>query len=206
VLSDLIRRFSWADDYSDPAIESWTVAVIEGRTPDEVVRVYGGDPTQPVGDYPFTQLFDLQEGDGIESLSFHLQVMTHDQYVIALENNGYTGAVPEIARRCSAGGGHFFAVHWSMTSNPRINEAHDGTVTAHVETYAGGLPFVGTPTPPWITGITIDLPHLRSTALALMEQQTGLRCDRDWLTVTRPTFRIPDPDVMLRDVPDARTT
>jgi len=60
------------------------------------------------------------------------------------------------------------------------------------------------PAPQWITGVTIDLDRLRSTALALMEQQTGLALDREWLNEKRPTYRIPDPDVMLKDVENAR--
>jgi hypothetical protein len=212
VLDALIERHTWADDYSAGGIEGWTVAVIEGRSAEEVVRIYGGDPDHSVGDYTFAESYDLQ-GEPVPStggctvdsgLSFHLQLLMHGNAVIALENNGYSGTLPEIARRCSADGAQFFAIYWSMTSNPRITQAIDGRVTAYVETFAGDKPYVGEPAPPWLTGISIELDHLRATAMALMEQQTGLAFDREWLNEKRPTYRIPDPDVMLRDVAEAR--
>lgn len=37
----------------------------------------------------------------------YFQVFKHKSKVVALENNSWSGTVPEIARRASAGGGHF---------------------------------------------------------------------------------------------------
>lgn len=203
MLNELISRYAWADDYSADGIESWTVAAIEGRTADDVVRVYGGDPVESVGDYTFARTLDLQGDGALEPLRFHVQTVNLDHHVLAIENNGYTGNLPEIARRCSANGGRFFAVYWSVNSNPRINQAIDGRVTANFEMFAGDKSYLGEPAPPWITGITIDVHHLRSTALALLEQQAGLPFNREWLNEGRPTYRVPDPHWMLRDVENA---
>jgi hypothetical protein len=37
-----------------------------------------------------------------------------------------------------------------------------------------------------------------------LENQTGLMFDRRWLDTELPTYRVPDPDVLFKDVPHAR--
>jgi hypothetical protein len=37
-----------------------------------------------------------------------------------------------------------------------------------------------------------------------MEQQTGVSIDRRWLDAKLPTYRIPDPDILLADIENAR--
>lgn len=188
----MLERYAWADDHG-AGIESWTVAVVEGRSPDDVVRIYGGDPDKPVGERYFAQLYYLQ-GDERRGYKFHLQVLTSGEHVVALENGGYTGNLPEIARRCSVDGGRFFSVYWSPSCPPQLIQAIDGQLTAYFK-----LASTGEPAPPWIKDLSVDAKKLRSTALALMEQQTGLAFDRDWLTAARLTYRIPDPYRMLAD-------
>ncbi|MGH3518599.1 MAG: hypothetical protein ACRDQ7_14515 [Haloechinothrix sp.] len=112
------------------------MAVVEGITAEDVVRIYGGEPDKPVGECHFAQLYYLQ-GDERSGYKFHLQV--------------------------------------------------------------GEEPYTGEPAPPWIKDVNVDVEKLRSTSLALMEQQTDLAFDRDWLTEVRPTCRIPDPYRMLAD-------
>jgi hypothetical protein len=200
-LDGLIARYSWVQE-----IEAWTVAVIEGRSADEIIRVYGGDPATSVGDYYFAQLADLQGPGEPEPLRFHLQVSTHERFVVATENNGWTGSIPEIARRCSAGAGRFFSVYWNANAFGMLTQAIGGTVTASFEFLYPLAPEAYPPEirPDWAIGPEIEPNLARQACFALLEQQTGLRFDRDWLTEMRPTFRIPDPDVMLRDVPGAR--
>lgn len=45
---------------------------------------------------------------------------------------------------------------------------------------------------------------LDATCLAMLEQQTGLVFDPSWLSMPLPTYRIPDPDALLKDVENAR--
>lgn len=195
----MLDRYAWADDdHGVGRIDSWTVAVVEGRSAEDVIRIYGGNPDRPVGECYFAQLYYLQ-GDERSGYKFHLQVLASGDHVVALENSGYTGNLPEIARRCSAGGGRFFSVYWSLSSLPQLTQAIDGQVTAYFELCPGEEPYTGKPAPPWIKDINVDVENLRSTSLALMEQQTGLVFDRDWLTEVRPTYRIPDPYRMLAD-------
>lgn len=197
----LIDKYAWVKD-----IEAWTVAVVEGATVDDVIRIYGGNPGVSVGNYYFADMADLQGAGEPEPLKFHVQVFNHDRYVVALENNGYTGSVPEIARRCSAGDGRFFSVFWNVNAFGMLTQAIGGKVTASVEALYPVLPesYPHEVRPTWATGPQVDVESAWQTCLALMEQQTGLAFKPRWLTEKRPTYRIPDPDAMLRDVEDAR--
>lgn len=198
----LLERYAWADhDHGMGRINSWTVAVVEGRPAAEVVRIYGGDPDKPDGERYFAQLYYLQ-GDEQCGYKFHLQGVAAGDHVVALENHGYTGNLPEIARRCSADGGRFFSVYWSPSSRPQLIQAIDGRLTAYFDLRPGEEPYTGVLAPLWISNLDVDAAKLRSTSLALMEQQTGLAFDRDWLTEVRPTYRIPDPYRMLADDDD----
>jgi hypothetical protein len=113
-------------------------------------------------------------------------VIVHNGAVVAVEWRGWTGLVPETARRGSVGG-RFFAVHWSLSSNPGVSHAVDGRVTAGFEMFADA------PAPPWLD-IGVGVGELRSTALALLEQQTGVAFERGWLDEPRAAYRVPDPD------------
>ena len=106
------------------------MAVIQDRTAAEVVRIYGGNSDEPVGACFFGETADLQGSGYPDDLKFHLQVLEYDGHVIALENNGWSGSIPEIARRCSAPEGHFFSLYWNVNGFGMLVEAIDGTVTA----------------------------------------------------------------------------
>jgi hypothetical protein len=202
VLKDMIDKYAWVND-----IEAWTVAVVSGQPADEVVRIYGGDPASPVGDYFFAQARDLQGGAYPDPLRFHLQVLSHGDHVVALENNGWSGSVPEIARRCSAHGGHFFSVYWNVNAFGMLVEAIDGKVTAYFESLypiAPEPPQSGEVRPAWAVGPETEPGAAWPTCLALMQQQTGLAFDQRWLSTPLPTYGIPDPDELLKDVENAR--
>ncbi len=101
-----VAKYEWIEDVD----LAWTLAVIQGHTVDEVVRTYRGEP---VGTATF-------EGSAVpeESIGdyFHVQVFRQGQHVLAIENNGWCGSSPTIARRASADGGRFSA----CTGHPRI--------------------------------------------------------------------------------------
>jgi hypothetical protein len=84
-------------------------------------------------------------------------------------------------------------------------QAVDGQVIAYFEPLFADEPEqIGDVQPGWIDGVTVDTETLWATCFALMEQQTGLVFDRAWFDQKLPTYRIPDPDVLLKEVPDAR--
>lgn len=187
MLTERARRYRWADEEPDLV---WTVAVVEGRSVDDVLREYGAEPDRPVGEYTFLGLAEVQ-GDEDDPRA-HLQVIVHNGLVLALEHFGWTGVLPGFAERCSAGG-RFIAVHWSLSSNPRIVQAADGTLLACVELFAGAKPYAGTPAPTWLDEAAGVRPgELRSTALAFVERQTGVEVGRWVLDERRPAYRIPE--------------
>ena len=199
---DVVASYRWVKD-----IEAWTVAVIDGATADQVIRTYGGEPASPVGEYPFAQMFDLQgPGGPDEPLRFHLQAFQVGPQVVALENNGWTGAMPEIARRLSTGTGRFFSVYWNVNAYGSLLQAIDGTVTAYFEMLYPLSPDEGQweRRPAWAIGPETEVEVARQTCMALLRSQTGVAVDQRWLGEPRATYRIPDPDHMLRDIDDPR--
>src|SRR6266498_2520611 len=100
---------------------------------------------------------------------------------VLLVTNGWSGSIPEIARRCSAHGGHFFSVYWNVNAFGMLVEAIDGKVTAHFESLYPIAPDPPQPDevrPPWSIGPETEPRLARQTCLALMEQQTGLAFDQ----------------------------
>ena len=161
------------------------------------MRIYGGDPTRR------TSLTMTEGADDVGA--FYLQVFPHGSSVVALENNGWSGTVPEIARRASAGG-RFLSVHWNVNGLFRVTEAIKGTVTAYFEPSPGAGPVAPDDVvPAWASDIEFTAGPLRATCFALVEVETGVAFERQWCEATLPTYRVPDPDVLLTGVANART-
>ncbi len=200
MLDDLIGKYEWVT-----SIDAWTVAVVEGPDADEVVRIYGADPADSVGRFSFGGAFGLQ-GDDYNNLKFHIQILDSARHVVVLENNGWAGSVPEIARRCSAEGGTFFSVYWNVNAFGKVTQAIDGRVTAYFESLFPFESDTDPPTtirPPWARGPRTTPGLAFQVCLALMEQQTGLAFDRRWLERSLPTYWVPDPGLLFQDVENA---
>lgn len=197
-MRELIDRYRWAQQLD----VVMTFAVIQGRSVDEVVRIYGGDPAQ-------SQLMTTIEAEDAgldDGDDFYFQVFEHQDAVVALESNGWSGTVPEIARRASADEGHFFSVHWNGNGMFRITEARSGKVTAYFEPTLGVEPASPDDViPEWAEGLELQPDELRAACLALVQQHTGAAFEEEWLVMKLPTFPIPDPDELFRDVEGART-
>lgn len=205
---DLVAKYTWAC-----GIEAITVAVAVGRSVEEVVRVYGGDPTAPHGEYAFAEvdkhLRALYDSRSIEELMEHLyalydeeptvgrglQVLEGSGWVAAVENGGHSGSFPEIARHCSAGGGSFFSVNWDSNAPGTVTQAVDGTITARFESRYPITPESrgNDRRPAWAIGPDVDVEDVWPTCLALLELQTGVVVEESWLHRPLPTFHIPDP-------------
>jgi hypothetical protein len=195
-MRDLITRYDWIQRL-DVVL---TLGITTKHTMDEVVSIYGGDPTRA----SLMTTLEAEDAALDDEGHFYVQVFDYDTSVIALENNGWSGVVPEIARRAAADGGHFLSVHWNVNGLFRITEAYDGKVTAYFEPGAGS-PAPDDMIPEWMFGIEFAPGQIRATCLALVEAQTGVAFDRQWLETKLPTYRIPDPDALLKDVEGART-
>lgn len=196
-----VQNYEWVKQY-----EALTVSVVKDRDRDDVLRIFGADPSNPVvGYYAFSQLPDLQ-GDGVMSpLGFFVQAFQLRTDVVVLENNGWTGGTPETARRCSADGGLFFSVFWNANAQGTVLEARDGKVTALVEHLYPLLP-VAYPhevRPEWAIGEAVDVDDAQAKCFQLMETQTGVHINSAWFAQKRQTFEVPDPTVLFADVEGA---
>lgn len=197
-LGNLADKYAWVKE-----IEAWTVAVAIGTTRHELVRIYGGDPDDPIGEYLFSQMADL--GGDPDSLKFHMQVIETGEHVVAVENNGWSGSHTEIARQCSADGRSFFSVYWNVNSFGLLTQAVNGKVTARFEFLYPIAPTkaAGEIRPSWAIGEETDLTAARQTCFTLLENQTGVAIDPYWLGAQRPTYRIPEPHWLFRDLTGA---
>jgi hypothetical protein len=195
---ELIDRYQWVQQLD----VVMTFAVIQGRSVDEVVRIYGGDPAQ-------SQLMTTIEAEDAgldDGDDFYFQVFDHQGAVVALENNGWSGTVPEIARRASADEGHFFSVHWNGNGMFRITEARGAKVTAYFEPTLGVEPVAPDDiVPEWAEELALQPAELRAACLALVAHQTGVAFEEEWLVKKLPTYCIPDVDELLKDVEGAWT-
>lgn len=195
----LRNRYVWADEDDDLA---WTVAVIQGLDVETVPAIYGGSTTTRLGELTFAEAMNNRN----EHVDDHavLQLLIHERYVVAIEPNGRTGSLPEIARRASRDGRSFFSVCWSPSAF-QVVQARDGQLTASFDPNLIRMPAGATDLlPGWAGHNDFPLDRLKSSCLAAMEQQTGLAFDRSWLERQLPTYRIPDPDERLKDIKSAQ--
>lgn len=199
VPTDLIDKYRWVDD-----IEAWTVSVISGRGWEDVVRLHGGDPTAPVGDLTFAGV-DERRGPQTDHLEFYVQVLVHGDAVVTFEHNGWSGSLPEIARRCSVGGGRFFSVYWNVNAFGLVTQAVDGAIAAQFEALYPLDPEEGQGElrPGWAIGPPVAVGLAWRADMALLEQQTGVAIDPAWLRMPLPTYRTVDPHWLYRDVDGA---
>lgn len=196
IFGDLVRKYAWVCE-----IEAWTVAVIAGKASADVATVYGVREDSLVGDHNFGQLRDLQGQDSLE-LRHHVQIFEHDRHVVVVENNGWSGGHPEIARRSSMKSGRFFSVYWNANAFGFVTEAKGGAITARFEMLYPIAPSQesGEIRPRWAIGPEPNAAVVRQTCFALMEQQTGVAFEPYWLGQQFPTYRVPDPHALYRDV------
>lgn len=196
---ELLRKYEWVN-----GIEAWTVAVIKGRLPDEVVRIYGGDPAEPVGELTFAAV-DERRTLGGDHIEFYLQVVPHGDVVVAVENDGYSGALPEIARRCSANGQELFSVYWNIHAAGQVTHAVDGMIVAEFESLfpVEPEPRGGDRRPVWAIGPEVEPQLAWQVCMAHLERRTGVVIEQEWLVEPQITYRIPDPYWLYRDVDGA---
>ncbi|WP_405935361.1 DUF6461 domain-containing protein [Streptomyces sp. NBC_00726] len=176
---ELVSRHAWAD--ADEPI-AFTFSVIAGKTEDEVVRAFGGDPG---ASRPMT--FDEAAAEQASHLyeDHHLLgVVTAGRHVVAIES-GYYGCIPEIARRASADGGEFFSVYADVNARYEVMHALDGSVDGMFDpslledaAWMDPKPDV----PAWAEGIGFHAETLCAESMALMEHTMGAAVDPALMT------------------------
>lgn len=106
------------------------------------------------------------------------------------------------------GGGTFFSVYRNVNAYGMLTHAVDGVVVARFESLHPLQPrrHPHEIRPEWAIAPEIAPESAWAACFALLERRTGLRFDRGWLGEKVPTYRIPDPDWMFRDVLGADQT
>ena len=196
-MPELTTKYDWIK-HLDVVL---TLAVVSGHTTDDLVRIYGGNPAEP-------QLMTTVEAEdaALDDAGYaYMQVFEHHGAAVLLENNSWTGTIPEIARRASRSQGHFVSVHWDINGAFQVVEAVDGKVAAFFDPMRIEANDPGEVRPDWLHEVHFEPGQLRTACLALVERQSGLVFEQEWLVKKLSTFRIPDPDELLRDVDGART-
>jgi hypothetical protein len=198
-LDALVGKYAWVN-----AIEGWTVSVMRRRVIDDVVQVFGRGMAVSMGDVTFTEL-DRLRGPDPARVELFVQLLTRDDYTVTLEHNGWSGSLPEIARRCSADDGWFFSVCWNLHAAGMTTQAVDGAITASFESVfpIEPGPRGGDLRPEWAIGPAIESSLTWQVCMAHLEHQTGVEIEQRWLHEPYPTYRIPEPHWLYRDVDGA---
>ncbi|PWI11462.1 hypothetical protein DIZ27_05325 [Streptomyces sp. NWU339] len=186
----LVARYAWADA-DEP--DAYTFSVVAGKTEDEVIRAFGGDPGASRL-MTFAETVEEQAAHLYEDYEL-LRVLTADRRVIAIEW-GYHGSIPEIAGRTSADGGEFFSVHRSVNARYQVMHALDGHVDGmfdpfELEDAAWMDPEPGVPA--WAEGVVFHMESLCAESFALLERTMGVAVDPEWMGMALRTVRLTSP-------------
>lgn len=194
-MPELSEKYNWIT-HLDVVL---TLSVVSGRTPDDVVGIYGGNPSEP----KLMTTVEAEDAQLNDEGFAYVQAFEHKSTAILLENNSWTGTVPEIARRASTGEAHFISVHWNVNGAFQVVEAIDGKVMAFFDPMRVGQNDPGEVQPAWLDDVEFLPGHHRTACLALVERQTGIVFEQEWLVKKLSTFRIPNVDELLRGVEGA---
>lgn len=193
---DLVARYAWADANT---LEACTVSVVAGKSEDDVIRAFGGDPGQSRL-MTFAEAADEQADHLYEEYEL-LRVVTSKEHVVAIEW-GYHGSLPEIARRASADGGEFFSVHWDVNARYQVMRALDGRVDgafdpAEVEDPEDEVPA-------WAEGVTFSAADtLCAESFALLERTMGVAVDPAWIDTPLRTVLLAAPGELFGGDPES---
>jgi hypothetical protein len=214
VLAELARRHAWADD--EDQVPAMTITAVAGAEVDQVVRAFGGN-VGTARRMTFEQAgYWNREGQlpyaGAERHCVQV-VSVAERKVVVIENHGACGALPEIARRASAGGGEFFSVHWPSGADYQVMHAADGVVDAVFDPLEFAYYPEEDPAPPlpsgyvpdWAASAGYHIETVGATSIALLETMLDLRVDPAWLLIPLPTVGVPPTDRLFSDLAAATT-
>ncbi|MFI6085564.1 DUF6461 domain-containing protein [Streptomyces sp. NPDC051217] len=190
VWEDLVARYAWADT---DAPEAYTFSVVAGKSEDDVIRAFGGDPGESRL-MTFTEAADEQADHLYEDYEL-LRVVTVKEHVVAIEW-GYHGSLPEIARRASADGGEFFSVHRDVNARHQVIRAVDGRVDGAFDPFElEDLDWLDPrpEVPAWAEDVAFHMDRICAESFALMERTTGLASDPAWIGTPLRTVRLAAP-------------
>ncbi|MGW0699770.1 DUF6461 domain-containing protein [Streptomyces sp. NPDC002867] len=193
---DLVAQYAWADA-DEP--EAYTFSVISGKTEDDVIRAFGGDPAASRM-MTFAEAVDEQVSHPYPDDEL-LRVVTVGKHVIAIEW-GYHGSIPEIARRASLDGGEFFSVHRNINARYQVMHAVDGRVDGMFDPF--GLEDATwmdrqLEVPAWAEDVAFRMETLCAESFALMERMMGVPVDPAWMDASLRSTLLASPDTLFSD-------
>ncbi|MFC8826253.1 DUF6461 domain-containing protein [Streptomyces sp. NPDC057137] len=186
---DLVARYAWADA---DAPEAYTFSVVAGRSEDDVIRAFGGDPGESRL-MTFAEAADEQADHLYEDYEL-LRVVTSKEHVVAIEW-GYHGSLPEIGRRASADGGEFFSVHRDVNGRQQVMRAVGGRVDGAFDPCELEDPEDEVPT--WAEGVVFSMDTLCAESFALMERTMGVAVDPAWIDTPLRTVLLAAPGALF---------
>ncbi|MDP5315851.1 DUF6461 domain-containing protein [Streptomyces poriferorum] len=197
VWEDLVAGYAWADaaDW-----ETYTFSVVRGKTEEEVIRAFGGDPASSRA-MTFAEAAD-EQADHIHADHALLRVVTVEKHVVAIEWGSH-GSIPEIARLASSDGGEFFSVHHNVLAQHQVMHARDGRVDGMFDPSVVGDAAWMEPTPEnpaWAAGIPFQLDTQGSESFALLERIMGVQVVPAWMDTALRTVPLTSPDALFSDL------
>ncbi|WP_432173911.1 DUF6461 domain-containing protein [Streptomyces sp. Tue6028] len=191
---DLVARYAWADA---DELDAYTFSVIAGKTENEVIRAFGGDP-EASRLMTFAETVEEQAAHLYEDYEL-LRVLSVDRCVIAIEW-GYHGSIPEIARRTSSVGGEFFSVYRNVNARYQVMHALDGHVDGmfdpfELEDAAWMEPEPEIPA--WAEGVGFHMETLCAESFALMERTMGVTIEPGWMDTALRTVLLTSPSELF---------
>jgi hypothetical protein len=137
--------------------EAATITVVQGLTPDEVIRTFGGDPAMPV---TFESI--IERGGYVPALA----VLAVDDVVLAVEENGFQGSDRGTLTALSRNG-KAASLYWNVNANFRLTVAERGNLV-----YAGDPRHE--PGAPHTEDLDFeDFRHRKATGLTVVARFTG---------------------------------
>ncbi len=191
---DLVAQYAWADA-DDP--DAYTYSVIAGKTEDDVIRAFGGDP-EASRLMTFAETVEEQAAHLYEDYEL-LRVLTAGRHVVAIEW-GYHGSIREIARRTSADGGEFFSVHRNVNARYQVLHARNGRVDGMFDPFELEDADWMNPEPElpaWAGGVAFHVETLCAESFALMERTMGVAADRGWMDMALRTVLLKSPSELF---------
>ncbi|MEY9965920.1 hypothetical protein ABIA33_003975 [Streptacidiphilus sp. MAP12-16] len=196
-----VRRYAWADLGEADELQALTVSVVGGRTEDDVIRAFGGDPVAALR---------MTTAEALEVACQHypsdyalLQTMHTGDRIVALES-GSRGRVAEVARRASSFSGEFFSIHWDVEGYLQVMHAAGGQITGVLEdpswiedaSFMDDAPEI----PVWAEGAPFTLETAHSVSFALMERLTGVAFDPAWFNIPLRTVHLAPSESLFPDL------
>lgn len=203
MFDDLVRRHAWADD--ETQVPALTISGVVGVEDQRVTRIFGGELITARW-MSFAEAAERPADPASGTQVIQVVAAGRDK-VVVLEHAAGHGALPELARRASAGGAEFCSVSWTARGAFQVLHAVDGRVDALFDPVDFAYYPEEDPAPPpvpahlpeWAADVRFRLETVGATSLALFERLLDLWVDPAWLLIPLRTVSVPAAGALFPD-------